>query len=359
MGLINTPIPKQGTYGTYTSAAGFTTPNNKPIPGTVQSQAYKTTPGFGNNPAPVMPSITDSGVNEDAKEERKAQALRNQIGKDWEGSGDEIGNTSGALKGFAGSIGNLTKARDAYLSANDANKLAKLNAIGGNRTLITKNQTGDLRDLAENLRKSVFNTNLSLGAGAGSSASQAAARALSQSAGKNRAQLLTGYGDQISEQNQNEVDTNDNYAMQRDKAYKWEEDERGKATQLYKEEKAILDRLKSKVPDWKKADIEAESNSRLQELFQSLAGIQSQARGYRDSLANLMTGMTGSADALRAENIGINTPAELDTPEFNDQIDTTGLDGEDQYTEDYYNPNVKFKKREGANIFSNPLIFGE
>lgn len=315
--------------------------------------------GKASEPTPVMASISGSNAYKQAVGNRTNQALRDSINSDWKNVDDNFSSASGALKGLGGSIGTLSKARDAYLSANDENLAAKKTAIEGNRTLIGRNQTNDLRNNAENLRKSIFNTNISLGAAAGSSASEAAAKAFSGAAAKNRATTLTGYGDQLSEQNQNETNAGQQYELQRKQAYDWEDQEKKKMIDIYNEEKAVLDRLRSKVPDWKKADIEAESNNKLQGLLQGLADISGKARGYRDTISNLYSSMTGSADALRAENIGIDAPAALDTPQFDTSIDMSGLNGEDQYSDSYYNPNVTFKKKQGTDIFNNPLVFSE
>ena len=306
----------------------------------------------------VLPSVGSGSRFESALANRQAQARQEAIGRDWEGADDYRKSAAGSLKGLKSLVETgFGSAREKYLRANDANLQAKKDAIAGNRELITKNQGKDLGELASGMRKSIFNTNLALGAAAGSSASQAAGKALMNAAGKNRANVLTGYGDQISQENQNETNATEYYKLNRDKVYEWEKQQKEQAIRNYNDQKKIYDRLKEKAPSWKQADIEAESNAKLQELLAGLGGISANARAYRDQLNNTILSLVDQAEGLRAENIGIDRPAELDTPTFSEQLDPGFLDGEDNYGESFYNPNLKLKKREGSDLFDNPLVF--
>lgn len=328
-----------------------------------QKNPYQYSQPAGPSPSERTLDRTSSAINngsafDTALAGRQAQAARDAIGRSWDDSGDVVKSASGALKGYNTYIGDLGKARDRYLQVNEGDLQKKLNAIQGNRDLITRNQTTDLRDLADRVRRGIFGTNLALGAAAGSSASEAAGKAYQRQAAQERARTLTGYGDQISQENQNEDISRQTYQLNRDRAYKWEEDMKAQAIEQYNSEKKILDRLKSKMPEWKQEDIDRESNARLQELLGGLGSISARARAMRDALAGSVSSMNAEADALKAAGIDIMAPAALDTPQFNDTLDVTGLDGVDNYdTESYYNPNVKYKKREGADFFSNPLVF--
>lgn len=306
----------------------------------------------------VLPNVGSGSKFDTALANRKNEAAANAIGRDWDNADDVRKTAGGSLKGLKSLIETgFGSAREKYLRANDANLQAKKDAIAGNRELVTKNQTKDLGELASGMRKSIFNTNLSLGAAAGSSASQAASRALTNAAGKNRANILTGYGDQISQENQNENNATEYYKVNRDKVYEWEKQQKEQAIRSYNEQKRVYDRLKEKAPSWKQADIEAESNGKLQELLAGLGGISANARAYRDQLNNTILSLVDQAQGLRTENIGIDRPAELDTPEFSEQLDPGFLEGEDTYGESFYNPNLKLKKREGSDLFDNPLVF--
>lgn len=332
--------------------------------GTIKPQApgYDIAPtdysGSGPKVSEILPTIGSGDKYNSALATRQSQAKQDAIGRDWDNADDVRKTASGSLKGLKSLVETgFSSARDKYLRANDTNLQAKKDAIAGNRELITKNQGKDLGELAGNMRKSIFNTNLSLGAAAGSSASQAAQKAIGAAAGKNRANVLTGYGDQISQENQNETNATDYYKLNRDKVYEWEKQQKEQAIRNYNDQKRVYDRLKEKAPDWKKADIESESNSKLQELLGGLGNISASARAYRDQLNNVIYSLVDQAEGLRAENIGIDRPAELDTPEFSEQLDPGFLDGEDTYGESYYNPNLKLKKREGSDLFDNPLVF--
>jgi hypothetical protein len=312
----------------------------------------------GNNGVSVqsLGDIKSSGASQSSID---AQNKKNQIAAltaGWDDTDDSIEETEKALKSLGNSISSgLGKARDAYLGA-AKNKLDKTNsAIAGNRELITKNQTKDLKDLAEEVRNSIFNTNINLGAAAGSSASQAAAKALSKAAGKNRATVLTGYGDKISTENQNEKNAVEEYEMQRKNIYDWEERNRKQLTEEYEDEKKVLDKLKDKVPSWKKKDIEALQDKNLSKFVSGLQSIYSAAKGYRDTLSAIITDMYGQSDELEAAGIGINPPAALDTPVFDENLEMPAEGETDESAEDFYNPKVKNKKRQGTDILGNPF----
>jgi len=188
-----------------------------------------------------------------------------------------------------------------------------------------------------------------------SSASGAAAKALSKSAGKDRKTVLEGYGDQISGQKQEEQNAIDYYNLQRKNAYEWEERQKKIAQEEYELNKKVLSKLKDKLPDWKQDDLEDENDENLSNFMEQLAGISAQSRAFRDTLNSWLTEMGSSTMELESANIDIDAPAELDTPEFTDELDIDG--GEEE--EDFYNPNIKDKKKEGSenDILSNPLIF--
>jgi len=218
--------------------------------------------------------------------------------------------------------------------------------------LITRNQTKDLKDLADSVRKSVFNTNISLGAAAGSSASEAAAKAISRAAAKNRAETLSGYGDEISKQNQNESNAMEEYNTQRDSIYSWEERNRNQLMEEYETQKEILKRLKNKVPDWKKEDIENLQDKNLAKLINGIQNVYSTSKGYRDTLNQMLSEMYGEADAVKNSTVDIDGPAELNTPVFDENIDAIDAE-DDENSESFYNPKTKNKKRQGTDILGN------
>lgn len=308
----------------------------------------------------VMPNIFGSkGYDESYNKRKQEEQLRSSIASGWDDTDDYTKSAGKALSSMSGSISGLGKARDAYIKANEENLSKKNEAIAGNRELIQKNQRTDLENLANDVRNNIFNTNLSLGVlgAADSSASGAAAKALQKSAGKNRQGVLTGYGDQISEQNQEEKKAVETYNFQREEAYKWEDQQKKIAEAEYKLNKEVYDKLKNKVPDWKKDDIEDMNDENLMKYLSKIGEITASAKAFRDTLNSWVTAMTGSAGALKAANIDINKPAELDTPEFSDELEI----GEDEeQEEDYYNPNTKIKRRQyGNDLLGNPLVFEE
>jgi len=305
--------------------------------------------------------IKGSGASQSNIEDQNRKNIISALTGNWDDTSDSIKDTEKYLESFGKSIGtSLGKARDAYLGSAQ-NKLDKSKeAIEGNRELIAKNQTKDLRNLAEDVRSSIFNTNISLGSAAGSSASLAAAKAISKAAGKNRAETLTGYGDQISKENQNEKNVVEEYNLQRKNIYDWEERNKKQLIAEYEEERDTLRKLKDKVPEWKQKDIEALQDKNLNKLIGGLQSVYSAARGYRDTLSAIITDMYGQSDELANSSIGIDKPAELDTPVFDENMEMPAGGETDENAESFYNPKVKQKKRVGTDILGNPYyIDGE
>lgn len=311
-------------------------------------------------PAYNGPAIPDIGQGQGAAQSqaaRQSQSLSSMIGKGW----DDVSTkgASSALKSLSKDMGMLSNARDAYLQASLERKAAKENAIAGNKELIDRYQTKDLRNLGGQLRSKVLNTNIALGAAGSGSAGLAASRALARENAVNRSNVLTEYGDEMSAQNRQQQLIEPEYQAERQKAYDWEERNKRSLIENFNIQKKALDRLKSKVPDWKKEDLENENANNLNSLLQGLASIEATARSFRDNLYSTYYGMQDEASALRTENLNIQAPSELDTPDFSPELDMTGLENEEYDTTDYYRPSTKLKKKTGRSIFDNPLIFEE
>lgn len=306
--------------------------------------------------APVLPTVSAQGSGSESNRSSKIAA---NIGKSWDDSSDSLKETGKELASEKNYISNLGKVRDQYLKANDNYKAKTDEAIAGNKTLIEKNQASELDDLASDLRKNQKNTQVMLGVkgASGGSASRAAAAALASAAGKDRASILTTRGNEMSQQNQDAADALEQYNLRRQQAYDWENEARKAAILEYESDRKALDRLKSKSDKWKQEDLDAESNSRLQELMNSLATISARAKTFRDNLAAKMTEYGGNADELNNAAVSVNAPSELDTPDFNENIDLTT---EDPNAEDFYDPNNTGKRViKGYDAFGNPIYEDE
>lgn len=305
--------------------------------------------------APSLDGATGSSDN--AEKNRSAEA-RKVIGAGWDDSGDIIKSTGNALDSSKKYISNLGKVRDQYLKANDSFKQKTDEAIAGNKTLIERNQKEELDDLAGDLRKSTDNTNVMLGlkGASGGSAARAASRALAESAGKTRSQVLKARGDEMSTQNQEAQNALEQYNLRREQAYKWEEDERKRAIMEYEADKKAVERLKGKVPEWKQQDLEAESDNRLRSLLTQLTEISARAKTFRDALAAKMSEFGGSADELENAAVTVDAPAELQTPDFSETIDLENPEN----AEDFFDP-TKTGKRviKGYDSFGNPIYEDE
>ena len=349
----NTP---GGMYGNKNvpTVLGASTENNSAATGAGKTDL----PFYGPDKslAPTLPTVSAQGSG--SEDNRKAKIAEN-IGKSWDDTGDSVKSTGKELDSEGKYISNLGKVRDKYLEANDKYKQKTDEAIAGNKTLIEKNQQGELDDLAGDLRKNVKNTQIMLGVkgASGGSASRAAASALGSAAGKDRASILTTRGNEMSEQNQAAADAIEQYNLRRKQAYDWEEEARKQAITDYEADRKALDRLKKNSDKWKQEDLDAESNSRLQDLLPSLATISARAKTFRDTLAAKMTEFGGSADELENASVSVNAPSELNTPDFNENIDLTTSDPN---AEDFYDPNNTGKRViKGYDAFGNPIYADE
>lgn len=318
----------------------FNTPNYKPVPQT---------------PKDINSSSNSGSGSRSSSNDSKMIAL---IGKGWDDADDSISSTKKALSTSKNYISNLSKVRDKYIESLDNYKKKTDDAITGNKTLIEKNQKKDLDTLAGDTRKSMDNTNVMLGVkgASGGSASRAAARAIASSAGKTRANVLNFYGDEMSRQNQKSRQAVEDYNIKRNQAYKWEKEARQQAMDDYNEAKSALDRLSKKKSGWKDDDIKAMSDRNLNKLFGSLSEINSRAKNFRDSLAAKYAEYGGLADELAVAAVDVDAPAELDTPDFDENIDLTDPNN----VEDWYYPNKTGKRViKGYDAIGNPIYEDE
>lgn len=364
--LVNTPaavskVVSRAVKGAVTPGGFINNSGDSSVSKLRQEDAYQAPSSGGyqydTEVGPKYPGAVIPDLKTGASASRTNASLANMIGKGW---GDvSTKGASSALKSLSGDMGMLTKARDAYLKASEERKLAKENAITGNKELIDRYQTKDLRNLGAQLRSKTLNTNMALGAAGSGSAGLASARALARENAVNRSNVLTEYGDEMSAQNQQQSLIEPEYQAERTKAYDWEERNKRTLVENYNIQKKALDRLKNKVPDWKKEDLENENANNLNSLLQGLASIEASARSYRDNLYSTYYGMSDEASSLADSNLDIQAPSELDTPDFSPDVDLTGLEEGEYETEDYYRPTNTLKKKTGKSIFDNPLIFEE
>lgn len=315
-------------------------------------------PSGNNNAQSTMQTLENAGKNVGTSGSGSTAVSKN-IGKGWEDTSDDIKETGKKLSSTKNIISNLGKVKDQFLKANDIFKQKTDEKIAGNKTLIERNQKDELDDLAGDTRRSMDNTSVMLGVkgASGGSASKAASKALQRAAGKDRASILTTHGDEMSNQKQEEQNAVEQYNLRREQAYKWEKDERERAILDYNEKQKALDRIKSKSSKWKQEDIDAESDKNLNKLFSGLNEISNWAQNYRAQLGAKMTEFGGSADELEQAAVTVDQPAELMTPDFNENIDLTTR----EEAEDFFDPNNTGKTRviKGYDAFGNPIYVDE
>lgn len=327
--------------------------DGRPLTFAEASKASNLETGYKGN-APTIEGKSSSSTGGSSKNSE----LSKMIGAGWDDTGDVISSTGKALQTSKNYISNLGKVKDQYLRANDKYKADTDTAIEGNKTLIEKNQREELDDLAHDTRKSVDNTNVMLGikGASGGSAAKAASRAISEMAGKKRAETLTMRGDEMSGQLQEAENAKQEYELRRQKAYDWEKSAREQAIIEWASDSEALSRLKKNTGKWKDQDVKAESDRNLSKLLNNLAEISGRAKSFRENLAAKMAEFGGSADELESAAINVDAPAELMTPDFNENIDLN-----DPATgEDFFDPKKTGKRViKGYDSLGNPIYEDE
>lgn len=287
--------------------------------------------------------INDSSSGGGSGSGSSNKKITDAIGRGWDDAGDVVDATKKSLNTSEKYISNLGKVANQYRTSLDTYKNKNEAAIAGNKTLIEKNQKGALDDLAGDTRKSMENTNVMLGikGASGGSASKLASKAIARSAGKERSNILTGWGDEFSKQNQAGKHIVEEYNVKRAQSYNWEKEEKERAMEEFKASQAALKRLDGKKSKWKQEDIDAESDRNFNNFISSLSSIQAKAQEFRTTLSNKMIEYGGLADELESASVDIDSPAELDTPEFSENIDFENTEN----AEDFYDPKNTGKKR--------------
>ena len=79
----------------------------------------------------------------------------------------------------------------------------------------------------------------------------------------------------IGQQNQNADTAVATYKNQIDQINNWEDTNKQQLMDEYNQQKKVLNKLKASVPDWKKSDIDAESENKLNELHSKLNDVSS------------------------------------------------------------------------------------
>lgn len=322
------------------------------------SPAPNSTPGLNYTPAggPLV-DLKDAGTGGDSgrAQANYDAAIRSSIGAGWEDAEDVLSDTKKSVEKAGKTISQLGKIRDQYLEANDKNFGKTKEAIAGNKELITKHQGKELDLLGEDLRDSIKNASLLLGVkgATGGSASKAASKAISRAAGRNRAGILTDRGNEFSQQIQDEGVAQEQYDLRRKQAYDWEAEQRKILTDELSSALKAISKLKSKSGDYKKKDEDALTDKYLTRFLTGLAEISAFGKTLRDNALAKYAEFGGSVAELENAAIETNAPAELLTPDFDEDID---LD-DPENAEDFFDPENKGKKRivKGYDAFGNPI----
>ena len=323
---------------------------SKPVKA-VGGQGYEKPIGPENKPPSALDSPANSGGSGSGS---GSSDVIKAIGKGWDDADDELGSAKKSLKSAKTYVSNLGKVRDKYIESAQKYKGKVDEAIAGNKKLIEQNQKKELDLLAGDTRKSIDNTNVMLGVkgASGGSASRAAARAIAQSAGRERSKILTSRGDEMSYQNLESKKAAEDLTTRIAQANAWEKSESKRALEEFNDYEDAIERLKNKKSGWKDEDIQAESDKNLSKFLSTIYDIKSKSKLFRDNIAAKAAEYGLSADELEIEAINVNAPAELDTPQFSENIDLT----EEEQAEDWYDPQKQGKRViKGYDAMGNPI----
>ncbi|NTW30269.1 MAG: hypothetical protein HGA33_03255 [Candidatus Moranbacteria bacterium] len=284
---------------------------------------------------------------------------REMVGSAWKDSGDLIKGEKSSLATMAEEMKKLPTLRD-RTKTSAKTYLDKANeAVSGNKTLIQKKQKEDLDKVAEDVSKNIFNTNINLGAlrASNSSAAGRFAKVLGKQAGQQRKETLEGYGTQTAEQDQTAADELERYNLRLKEADDW-------YTENFKAAKAEYDRLNSRIKelaskadDWEKEDLKAASDKNLQKFAARIAEADGKMQTFAQNLREIAKEQGLRIDELESAQIDINTPAELQVPDYTDEWSIDGLDSGavDWYDNTDPEKAPKDKKIIGHDIFGNPI----
>lgn len=290
-----------------------------------------------------------------AEDERRKeeQRITNSIRSGWADTGSVIDRAQQARQRAHNAVSGLGRVRDQVVSSLHNVLNRKNDAIAGNEELIQRNQKTALDNLAGSLRKEMDNANMTLGAFGASdgSAARAASRAIAQSAGRQRANIFTRYGDQFSQQRQARQQAQSEYDTARRNAYEWEQQRRADAEADLAEQGAALQELLNNKDVWQNDDVRARATQRLQAFLANLAQLTGNYGAIRSGIEDTMTEYGGRAEELDNAATNITRPAELDTPKF-----STHVNIDKDTDDDWYDPHNKEQRRiVGYDIYGNPV----
>lgn len=310
-------------------------------PSLAEQVAFKSGSGSGSSQA-------------DAEQKARLSA----IARGWDDFDDVIKKSSKLWNKSKKYVDSLGKVRDKYLGVNEDRFKRTGEMVEGNKQLIDKNQRRALDLLAGDTRQKMDNTNMTLGlyGATGGSASKLANRALQKEAGKQRAGYLTEFGDQVSEQNQEmrKAEERRNYA--RTYIDGWLSDQTRQAMEEFNNAVNEINELKKNKDKYEKDDVKSESTGRLNSALQKIQQLNQMAYNWQAQIEANAKEVGMGADQLANENIDITTPAELETPEFNPDVNFA----EETQGEDYYDPNKTGERKiKGYDALGNPIYEDE
>ncbi len=284
---------------------------------------------------------------------------REMVGSAWKDSGDLIKGAKSSLATMAGEMKKLPSLRDRYKTSAKT-YLDKANeAVAGNKTLIQMNQKEDLDKIAEDVSKNIFNTNINLGAlrASNSSAASRFAKVLGKQAGQQRKETLEGYGTQMVEQDQTAKNELERYNLRLKEADDWYAENFKAAKDEYDRVNSRIKELASKADDWEKEDLKAASDKNLQKFAARIAEADGKVQTFAQNLREIAKAQGLSVDELESAQIDIDTPAELQVPDYTDEWNIDGLDSGavDWYDDTDPEKAPKDKKIIGHDIFGNPI----
>ncbi len=278
-----------------------------------------------------------------AKEARERQKLLNQIGRGWNDITPEHRRISSLVgKGKDELTDYLSDMRKRWRNNVDTQERLSMKQLEDQRKLLQESKHNAMTDIARDARDQQFSAYNRLGihGAADSSAALMASRGIQRATEKSRRQLLKGAKEQLAQLQQEQRALQLRAQQERENIYAWAEQQKRDLLAAFKEQQKALKRLMKSAPEWRKRDLEDESDAHLQRYIAGLSAIEEAARAKRDELHQQQALMDKQMQDLQLQAMLTFSPAELEAEPVEGLTDL-----ENDYIPDYFDPQPGKKKK--------------
>lgn len=333
-----------------------------------QSQTQPQDQGQGN-PDPLKnlktlanySSTRTGGLSASEKAALEDQKRKENFIKNTKTAYSKFDDVLGSKSGFVQSeqdrlLKGVDDLRSSFAASNDQFMNGGLAEVGQKRQDTQETQRKSLSDLAENTRKQFMAGNVILGTKGASDSSAAGmySKALTEGANMSRQDLLGQAKKQYEEIDGAEKRIHQTHDTEMQNMEDWLKTNVAQIKQDFGEQrKSILD-IMDNAPDWKRADLESLDQNNLNKAYAMLNNIEAQAKSWR--------AMLGTWRDTNVQKINSMKQSLIDSGRFTEEdlklkpVDDTLKYDPEMDTEDYYNPQIKGKKKVIKDFLDNPLI---